>query len=125
MPRLRGVVVHRFVVEIVTGAEVGADPWAMHDPRISTVVRQPADLGREPNPPRWSWTVVRLDDKGRIVLPAGARLALGVHLGGQATVRGVCHRVGLVLWADGAGGRQVPGLLSRSGFVGLTLGRSS
>lgn len=75
----------------------------MRDPRNSTALRQLADLGIDPEPPRWEWAIVRVDPKGRVVLPAEARLALGATPGGRSAVRGVCHRVALVLSPDGAG----------------------
>jgi len=71
--------------------------------RTSTALRQLADLGHQPDPPRWSWAIARLEPTGRLVLPVEARLALGLTAGQRTTVRGICHRVALVLDADGAG----------------------
>lgn len=75
----------------------------MRDLRYSTALRQLADLGPDRGPSPWAWAVVRLDPKGRVVLPADARLALGAPPGRQSSVRGMCHRVALVLSPDGAG----------------------
>lgn len=46
----------------------------MRDLRTSTALHQLADLGPDPGLPRWAWAVVRLDPKGRVVLPADTRL---------------------------------------------------
>ncbi len=75
----------------------------MHDLRNSTALRQLADLGPDPGPSPWAWAVVRLDPKGRVVLPADARIALGAPPGRQTAVHDICHRVALVLSPDGAG----------------------
>lgn len=93
---------HQEQLQIAAPGECDADPGSMHDPRNSTALRQLADLGHEPDPPRWAWAVARLDPKGRLLLPAEARLALGVRPGERTVVRGVCHRVALVLSAEGA-----------------------
>jgi bifunctional DNA-binding transcriptional regulator/antitoxin component of YhaV-PrlF toxin-antitoxin module len=75
----------------------------MHDPRNSTALRQLADLGDDPEPPHWAWAVVRPDPAGRLCLPIEARGTLGVEPGRRHELRGICHRVALVLRADGAG----------------------
>lgn len=75
----------------------------MRDLRNSTALRQLTDLGPDPGPSRWVWAIVRLDPKGRLVLPAEARRALGARTGERTSVRGVCHRVALVVSQDGAG----------------------
>jgi len=74
----------------------------MHDPRISTAMSQLADLARtEPSP--WAWAVAHVDPKGRVALPAEARLVLEVAQGRRTSVRGVCNRVALVVRAEGPG----------------------
>ncbi len=80
-----------------------ADPGSTRELRNSTALRQLADLGPDPGPSPWAWAIVRLDPKGRVVLPPDARLALGVPSGMQTSVHGICHRVALVLSPDGAG----------------------
>jgi hypothetical protein len=75
----------------------------MRDLRNSTALRQLVDLGHDPDPTRWAWAVARLDPAGRLLLAVEARAVLGIRLGQRTTVRGVCHRVTLVLAADGAG----------------------
>jgi DNA-binding transcriptional regulator/RsmH inhibitor MraZ len=75
----------------------------MPDLRTSTALRQLTDLSLDPDPSEWAWAVVRLDPKGRLALPLGARIALGPHGMERIEVRGVCHRVALVLSPDGAG----------------------
>jgi bifunctional DNA-binding transcriptional regulator/antitoxin component of YhaV-PrlF toxin-antitoxin module len=75
----------------------------MHDARTSTALRQLADLGRDPDPPRWHWAIARVEATGRLVLPAEARSALGATSGQPSAVRGGCNRVALVLRTDGAG----------------------
>lgn len=75
----------------------------MHDPRNSTALRQLSDLGHAPEPPRWAWAIARLEPTGRLVLPVEARAALDVRAGHRTPVRGVCHRVALVLLLDDAG----------------------
>ena len=75
----------------------------MRDLRNSTALRQLADLGTDPGPSPWAWAVVRVDPKGRVVLPADARIALGAPPGRQTSVHGICHRVALVLSPDDAG----------------------
>jgi hypothetical protein len=52
------------------------DAGSMHDPRISSTLRQLTDRGEDPVPPRWRWDVVRVEASGRLVLPAAARTAL-------------------------------------------------
>jgi hypothetical protein len=46
--------------------------------------------------------VARIDPAGRIRLSPAARAALCVGVGTTAEVSGICHRVALVLGADGA-----------------------
>jgi hypothetical protein len=75
----------------------------MHDARTSTALRQLADLGRDPDPPRWHWGIARVEATGRLVLPAEARTALGATNGQPSAVLGGCHRVALVLRSNGAG----------------------
>jgi hypothetical protein len=36
----------------------------MPDTRISPALRQLADIGRDPDPPRWSWAIVRIEAAG-------------------------------------------------------------
>ncbi|MEY2402706.1 MAG: hypothetical protein QOD38_257 [Acidimicrobiaceae bacterium] len=79
----------------------------MHDLRTSTALRQLADLGHQPDPPRWSWAIARLEPTGRLVLPREARVALDVRSRERNTVRGICHRVALVLQTGGAGAVMV------------------
>ena len=79
----------------------------MPDLRTSTALRQLADLGHHPDPPRWTWAVAHFDPAGRIALPSDARVALGARVGDRTEVRGVCHRISLVLSADGAGAPMV------------------
>ena len=75
----------------------------MHDPRTSTALRQLADLSTTPGPSAWVWAVARPDPEGRLRLPAAARHALGVRSGHQREVRGICHRVALVVTPAGTG----------------------
>jgi hypothetical protein len=78
----------------------------MPDLRSSTALRQLADLGQDPVPPRWSWAVRTWEPGGRIRLPAPALAVLGHQRGVARTVHGVCRRTGLVLDAtrtDGPG----------------------
>ena len=75
----------------------------MHDPRNSTALRQLADLGHQPDRPRWSWAIARLEPTGRLVLPVEARHALGVRAGHRTPLRGICQRVALVVRTDGSG----------------------
>jgi hypothetical protein len=75
----------------------------MHDPRISTALRQLADLGDDPAPPRWSWAIAALERIGRVRLPAPAIQALGVSTGGEVWVRS--SRLALVLEAKGPGAK--------------------
>lgn len=109
----------------------GADAGSMRDPRTSTALRLLADLGTDPDPPRWAWAIARLEPTGRIVLPAEARDALGAGVGERCAVRGICHRVALTLRPDGAGapmtvdgrGRvRVPAWLRRPGVDALLVG---
>jgi hypothetical protein len=79
----------------------------MTDSRTRTVLGQHADLGRPLEPPRWQWGIARLDPTGRIVLPGEARASLGVTVGEPCIVRGVCHRVALVLPTGGGTGAPV------------------
>jgi len=84
---------------------LGSDPVAGDDPadagpmpslRSSTTLRQLDDLGHSQPPPGWGWTTVRVESTGRIILPVGARDALGV--GGEGAVAyATCNRVALVL----------------------------
>jgi len=77
----------------------------MPDTRMSTVLRQLTDLGREPVPSRWCWAVRNYEPGGRIRLPAAARTAIGHRLGERRELRGICQRVGLLITAgqpDGA-----------------------
>ena len=72
-PTIRWVVSHH--QELPDPALLGwsdADPGSMRDLRNSTALRQLADLGPDPGPSPWAWAVVRVDPKGRIVLPAEA-----------------------------------------------------
>lgn len=75
----------------------------MHDPRISTALRQLADLRCEPDPPRWSWTITRPDPQGRLHLPNDARGPLGVQAGRRHELRGIGRHLALVLNVDGDG----------------------
>ena len=75
----------------------------MHDPRTSSALRQLNDLGHDPDPPRWAWTIGRLEPTGRLVLPVEARRALGVRTNERTVVCGVCHRTALVLQVDVSG----------------------
>ena len=70
--------------------------------RTSTALRQLADLGHQPDPPRWSWAMARLEPTGRLVLPLEARDALHIAAGDRNTVRGICHRDALVMIAPTA-----------------------
>ena len=79
----------------------------MHDPRNSTALRQLADLGPDPDPPRWRWGIVRPDPEGRLRLPAEARRALRFRPGHRHHVRGICHRFALVARVDDAGASLV------------------
>jgi hypothetical protein len=73
----------------------------MHDPRISTALRQLADLDDEPVPSRWSWAIVGLERIGRVSLPAPAIQVLGVSTGGEVWARS--GRLALVVRAEGPG----------------------
>jgi hypothetical protein len=73
----------------------------MHDPRISSALRQLCDPRREPEPPRWRWDIVGLERIGRIRLPVGALVALGAAPGGE--LRGRSGRLALVLRVEGPG----------------------
>jgi hypothetical protein len=77
----------------------------MHDPRISTALRQLADLGDEPAGPRWSWAIVGLERIGRIRLPGPAMEALAVDGGGVVRVRST--RSALVVRPEGPGARAM------------------
>ncbi|MGI8663859.1 MAG: AbrB/MazE/SpoVT family DNA-binding domain-containing protein [Acidimicrobiales bacterium] len=105
----------------------------MHDPRISTALRQLADLdlGPDPGPPRWEWSVARVDAAGRIPFPAAARRALGVTPGTRTVLRGIGNRVSLVLAADcggapivvdGRGRLRVPAWLRRGPGASMLVG---
>jgi hypothetical protein len=88
----------------------------MHDLTNSTALRQLADLGRQPDRSRWAWTIARPDPQGRLRLPGEARHVLGVEGGRRAVVRGVCHRVALVVAAAGVG---APLVVDSRGRLGL------
>jgi hypothetical protein len=75
----------------------------MHDLRNSTALRQLSDLGLDPELSPWAWAIARLDPAGRFLLSVEARAVLAVRPGLQTRVRGVCHRVTLVLADGGAG----------------------
>jgi bifunctional DNA-binding transcriptional regulator/antitoxin component of YhaV-PrlF toxin-antitoxin module len=103
----------------------------MRDLRTSTALRQLNDLSSDLESSPWAWAVARLDRAGRLLLPVEARAVLGVQSGLQTRVRGVCHRVVLVLSADGAGaaltvdsrGRLcVPAWLRRGAMSSLVVG---
>lgn len=103
----------------------------MPDPRNSSALRQLPDLDLDPDPPRWVWAVAHLDPAGRIGLPLEARMALGAQPDRRTEVRGICHRVALVLRAGGTGaplgvdsrGRLcVPAWLRREPVASLVVG---
>ena len=75
----------------------------MHDPRISTALRQLTDLGDEPAPLRWSWAVVGLERIGRIRLPASAIEVLAAGVGGEVWARSL--RLAVVVRPEGPGAR--------------------
>jgi hypothetical protein len=83
----------------------------MHDPRNSTALRQLANHGTDPDPPRWLWGVVRPDPEGRLRLPAEARRALRFRPAHRHQVRGICHRVALVVRVEGPGAALVVDIL--------------
>jgi len=74
----------------------------MHDPRISTALRQLVDLGGdEPSRGRWSWAIVGLERIGRVRLPAPAIEVLGVSAGGEVWARS--SRLALIVRTQGPG----------------------
>lgn len=75
----------------------------MPDPRTSTALRQLADIGSAPDPPAWSWGVVRLEPCGRLLLSPEARTVLGALRGQVLDVRGLCGPTALVLRPAGRG----------------------
>lgn len=84
-------------------AAPGADVGSLHDSRTSTALCQLADLGRDPDPSRWGWSIATPDPEGRLRLSTAALRAVGIERGQAAERRGRCHRVGLVVRSDGAG----------------------
>lgn len=75
----------------------------MHPQRTSTALRQLGELSADPEPSRWEWAIATPDPHGRLRLPAGARTALQVRAGERRELRGICHRVGLVVRPGGKG----------------------
>ncbi len=88
-------------------AASGVETGDMPDTRTSTALRQLSDLGREPEPSRWSWAVRNYEPGGRIRLPVGARTAIGHRRGERLVVHGLCQRVGLVIVADDDDGARL------------------
>jgi hypothetical protein len=73
----------------------------MHDPRITTALRQLHDLADDAPSSRWRWSIVGLERIGRIRLPAVARAVLDAAPGGH--LRGRSDRTALALRKDGSG----------------------
>lgn len=71
--------------------------------RTSTALRQLADLGRDPDPSRWGWSIATPDPRGRLRPPTAALRAVGIERRQAVERRGIGHRVGLVVRSDGAG----------------------
>ena len=71
----------------------------MHDPRTSPALRTLADLTSEPVPRRWSWSVRRLDDAGRLSLTRPTLTALG-----PSPWRLLWHHLAVVVEPDPSGG---------------------
>ena len=88
----------------------------MHDSRTSTALCQLADLGRDPDPSRWGWAIATPDPEGRLRLPTAALRAVGIERGQAGQRRGLCHRVGLVVRAEGTG---TPLAVDRRGRITL------
>ena len=80
-------------------AHTRASRAPMHDPRISTALRQLADLGDAPAPPGWSWAVVGLERIGRVRLPAPAIQVLALNAGDVVWARST--RLALVVARTG------------------------
>lgn len=73
----------------------------MHEARTSTALRQLSGLGREPDPPGWTWAVISPERTGRLRLPTRAYSALGAQPGTAVRVVGLCQREALVLRRHG------------------------
>ena len=76
----------------------------MHPPRTSSALRQLGELHADPGLLQWEWAIATPDPQGRLRLPGVARAALDVVAGHRRELRGVCHRVGLVVRPAGNGG---------------------
>jgi hypothetical protein len=74
------------------------DDGSMLDPRTSTALRALADLTAQPPPPRWAWTVGRLDAAGRLCLGSAVVGALG-----PGPWRLAWHHLALVVTPDPTG----------------------
>jgi hypothetical protein len=75
----------------------------MPDPRTSPALRRLAAIGRAPDPPSWTWAVVRLEPCGRLLLSPEARVVLGARPGDVLDVRGLCGPTALALQPAGRG----------------------
>lgn len=77
----------------------------MHDPRTSPALASLSDLGQGPpdSPGQWSWSIVRVDDKGRVWIGARAVKVLGL----RAAVR--FNRLAVVL--EPAGPHSPPSMV--------------